>query len=122
MILRHVLFVAGITSVFFVLVFVLQPIPALSEAEALVEEGIVIGIYESGDQDITLQLADNDRLFYINRGLEKGLDLNTLKHQLIGQTATLKYPSYWTPLDWNSRYRHLSKLESEGVVLYNELE
>ena len=44
-----------------------------------------------------------------------------LENKLIGQVVTMKYPKYWTPLDWNNSIRHISKLEFRDKVLFNEL-
>lgn len=31
------------------------------------------------------------------------------------------YPKYWTPLDWNNKTIHLSKVEIGTEILFNEL-
>ena len=61
-----------------------------------------------------------DRQFYINRGLENGLDLDILKEKLVENSIVVKYPKYWTPLDWNNSNRHLSKVEFGDKVIFNE--
>ena len=61
------------------------------------------------------------RRFYINRGLENGLELNNLKEKLIGNSIVVKYPKYWTPLDWNDKIKHISKVEFNNEILFNEL-
>ena len=55
------------------------------------------------------------------RGLEAGLVLDDLKAKLIGHEVVIKYPKYWTPLDWNNSIRHLSKLEFKDEVIFDEL-
>ena len=32
-----------------------------------------------------------------------------------------KYPKYWTPLDWNNSVRHISKVEFDEEIIFNEL-
>ena len=59
--------------------------------------------------------------FYINRGVEEGLSVRDLSEKLEGEVVTLKYPKYWTPLDWNNRIKHISKLQFNDEVLFNEL-
>lgn len=102
-------------------ILILRPVPIVEEADALVIHGVVEGVYESGEKDLLIRLEGEHQRFYINRMLENGPTLAEWKAQLTGKTVTIKYPDYWTPLDWNSRVRHLSKLELEGAVLFNEL-
>ena len=110
-------------AVFFLVAaaLILRPVPIVSEDEALVEVGKVVSIYEGGVKDVVFRLENNSRTFYINRGLENGLHLDQLQSELIGKELTFKYPDYWTPLDWNNNIKHLSKVEYEGVVIFNEL-
>ena len=115
-------FAAGIgICLVVVAVLVLRPVPIVSEDKAIVETGIVANIFEAGVKDVVFMLEDIPRKFYINRGLEQGLNLEDLKNRLIGKEIILKYPKYWTPLDWNHRIKHVSKLEFNGEVLFNEL-
>ena len=106
---------------FLIAVLIFRPVPIVTEDKAIVVKGNVSGIYESGIKDVSFKLKDNPTIYYINRGLENGLHLDSLKAQLIGEEVTIKYPSYWTPLDWDNRIRHLSKLEWNGEVIFNEL-
>lgn len=102
-------------------ILIFRPVPIVSENEALSESGIVTDIYEGGENDIVFLLDNTDRRFYINRGLEVGLEINRLKEKLVGHEVVFKYPKYWTPLDWDNKISHLSKVEYKGVVIFNEL-
>ena len=101
---------------FIVLVF--KPVPIVKESECIIEKGMVIKLFETGKNDISIILKDNDRRFYINRGFEV-LNRNDMM-KLIGRDVVLKYPSYWTPLDPFDKYKHVSKLEYEGVIVFDE--
>jgi len=101
--------------------FVFKPVPIVYEEQALTEKGIVKSISEGGTNDVVFILENNNTRFYINRGLENGLDLNHLKEKLIGQEIVFKYPKYWTPLDWNNKIKHLSKVEFGNEIIFNEL-
>jgi hypothetical protein len=100
---------------------ILRPVPIVKEENALKVKGIVKGIHEGGENDVVFYLENHDTRYYINRGLENGLNLASLKNKLMGKEVTIKYPKYWTPLDWDNEIRHLSKLEYKGEVLFNEL-
>lgn len=104
-----------------VAVLIFTPVPIVRESKALVEIGRVTEIYANPGNDVIFKLEGTSRRFYINRGLENGLDLQYLKQRLVGKTIVVKYPKYWTPLDWDNTVRHISKLEFEGEVLFNEL-
>lgn len=103
-------------------ILVLRPVPMVSENAAIIEKGIVSDIYEGGNNDIVFRLENNERKFYINRGLEAGSELNSLKEKLIGNQIVLKYPKYWTPLDWNNKIKHISKVEFNNEIVFNELQ
>lgn len=103
------------------MVLVLRPVPIVSEEEALVTKGVVASIDEGGVKDVVFHLENSNRLFYINRGLEKGLKISRLQENLVGEKVTFKYPKYWTPLDWNGKTIHVSKVEMEDEVIFNEL-
>lgn len=85
------------------------------------ENGIVKEIYSNKGNDIIFIMKNTNRKFYINRGLKNGLELNNLKQKLIGKRIVVKYPKHWTPLDWNNSLRHISKVEFNGEILFNEL-
>ena len=100
---------------------IFRPVPIVKESEALTKKGIITYVFEAGIKDVVFRIADTETTYYINRGLENGLNLKELKEKLMGKEVTIKYPKYWTPLDWDNKIRHLSKLEFEGEVIFNEL-
>jgi hypothetical protein len=108
-------------TILIIAVLIFRPVPIVSENKAISENGIVTEIYTNKGNDIVFILENTKRRFYINRGLENGLELNNLKQKLIGNPIVVKYPKYWTPLDWNNSVRHISKVEYNGEILFNEL-
>ena len=108
-----------IVSIIAVLIF--RPVPIVSESKAISEIRIVKEIYSNKGNDVIFIMLNTDRKFYINRGLENGLELNNLKEKLIGNSIVIKYPKYWTPLDWNNSIRHISKVEFKNEIIFNEL-
>ncbi len=102
-------------------ILIFRPVPIVSEHNAITEKGIVSEIYSNQGNDIIFIIENKPRRFYINRGLENGLELNNLKAKLIGNPIVVKYPKYWTPLDWNNSIRHVSKVEFNDEILFNEL-
>ncbi len=106
---------------FIVAILIFRPVPIVTEDKAISITGIVSEIYSNKGNDIIFIVENTNQKFYINRGLENNLELEDLKNKLIGQAVTMKYPKYWTPLDWNNSIRHISKLEFRDKVLFNEL-
>ena len=113
--------VSFILIVSLIAVLIFRPVPIVPESMAISEIGIVKEIYSNKGNDIIFIMLNTDRKFYINRGLENGLELNNLKEKLIGNSIVMKYPKYWTPLDWNNSIRHISKVEFKNEVIFNEL-
>ncbi|MBB6681204.1 hypothetical protein H4O20_07080 [Aequorivita sp. 609] len=102
-------------------VLIFRPVPIVSEDRTISESGIVTEIYSNKGNDVIFVMENTERRFYINRGLENGLELNNLKEKLIGNPIVVKYPKYWTPLDWNNSVRHISKVEFNDEIVFNEL-
>ena len=106
---------------FIIALLIFRPVPIVTEDNTITEQGVVSSIYSNEGNDIIFTIENTQRRFYINRGLENGLELNDLKQRLIGNEIVLKYPKYWTPLDWNNTVRHVSKVQFKDEVLFNEL-
>lgn len=116
---KVILFVLGIL-VTFITSLSFRPIPKTSEVESLVIRGLVTKISENATGDMVIRLRGIDKCFYINRGIESGLKIETLKTRLLHKEVVLKYPEYWTLLDPTSSTRHVSKIECQGRVIYSE--
>ena len=110
-----------ISGTFFLLgILIFRPVPVPDEKDCLVVTATVIEINEAGVKDVVFRLTGQDRTFYVNRGLERGLALDKLRAELIDKEITIKYPSYWTPLGNSSK--HISKIESSGRTIFTEID
>ena len=109
-------------SVLFLIVCVLifRPVPIIYEEDALEVSGIVEKIKLTEGNDFIFLLQDNPTRYYINRGIEAGLNYQDFESKVLNQRIVVKYPEYWTPLDWNNSVRHISKVELNGETLFNE--
>ncbi|MEM9837000.1 MAG: hypothetical protein AAF828_10885 [Bacteroidota bacterium] len=94
------------------------PIEALSECETI--QGIVTKVTVNANQDLVLTLDKTNRVFYINRGAERGFELEVVKDVLLQQDVTLYYPKYWTPLDPTASIRHLSGIKLGDQMFFSE--
>ncbi|OOG73109.1 hypothetical protein [Algoriphagus sp. A40] len=103
-------------------VLAFRPVPIPEEKDCLILKGTVSEIYEAGTKDVVVKLNGLDTEFYVNRGLERGLDLEKMRAELTNKEVRIKYPDYWTPLNPTNSMRHVSKIESDGKVIFTELD
>lgn len=82
----------------FVVLF--PPVPRPTGDNTDVTSGQVIEVKEGGDNDVVITLAGDSRVYYINRELERGIDLNRFSKQLKGEQIRLHViqPMWWSPL------------------------
>jgi hypothetical protein len=105
---------------FFILA--MRPVPIPAEEDCLTISGTVTLVSESEGKDVRIKLQGVDQIFYVNRGLEAGLNLIQLNNDLLHKHITIKYPRYWTPLDPSNAIRHVSKIEVDGMTIFSELD
>jgi len=103
-------------------ILVFRPVPMPAEDDCLSLKGTVSEVYEAGVKDVVFKLEGLDKQFYINRGLERGLDLERLRADLTHKEIIVKYPKYWTPLDPANSVRHVSKIVCDGKVVFSEID
>lgn len=119
---KHIYISLGVV-LFALALMTLRPVSIPRNAEdCLVAHGKVVKIFEGGVKDVTFRLEGDQTTYYINRGLEYGLNLESLQNELIGNVVTIRYPKHWTLLDPNNRIKHLSILEYNGKELFNEID
>ena len=101
--------VCGVLTLCF---FIIKPVSIVTGEKAFAQ-GLVVDIYEGGVKDVVLRLKDDNASYYINRGLEAGMDIKGLKEKLIGNTIELNY---------HKPSKHIYKLEFNDEVLYDEFQ
>lgn len=102
------------------MIFKTVPIPD-DISECLKTEGKIIDIIDAGTYDIRFVLEADDSIYYINRGLQRGLVLEDLRKRLIGEKATFYYPEHWSPLDLRNTSHHLNQVDVEGEIIFTEI-
>ena len=120
--IKQIAFILLSLAALFFLFLVLRPLPRANPDHCSLVEGIVARIYEAGTQDIVFKLQGNTVNYYINRGLEHGLDLALLRQSLADQEVSIYYLKHWTPLDPNDQVKHIARLELGQEVIYDEME
>ena len=112
--------VAVILLVSLTLFFALRPIPSPGPGKYDVAESSLLDVREEGGpQDIVLQLADDDRLFYINRGMTS-ISPQKIKSLAGEQKVKVYYSNQWSLLDPASKNRHVYAVEAGDQMIYSE--
>jgi hypothetical protein len=117
---RQIILAIVFSLTFLLTISIFRPVPKCKGENCLSFSGTVHRIFEGGENDVIFQFMESDRLFYINRGLEQGLILEELQNRLMGKELTVYYPRYWTPLDPRGSIKHVSTVEFDGQVLFDE--
>ena len=95
-------------------VFIVGPVDS-SRENSIQYAGVVASVAEGTSHDIVFRLKDHPHTYYINRGLESGLQLETLQKELTGQKIDLWYANSW-PLKGG----HITHLEHDGRIWFDE--
>ena len=120
---KHYIYVALVFILLAFAAMTLRPVIVPKDAkDCLVAQGKVVKVFEGGVKDVAFRLEGDKTMYYINRGLEHGLNLEELQKELIGNNVIIRYPKHWTLLDPKNRIKHLSILEYNGKEIYNEIE
>ena len=78
-------------------------------------EGVVEQITEATSYDIVFKLKDDNAIYYVNRGLERGLVLNNLKAQLEGEKVKI-----WHAKTGYLEGGHVTQVEAGEKIIYTE--
>ncbi len=87
-----------------------------SESSDVIETKTIVSISEGTSHDIVFKDAQSD-YYYINRGLERGLNLDSLNAKVLNKTVTLHLAKVLGGL---ATSEHISQLAVDGVIVYTE--
>jgi len=97
----------------------LRPVSASNEADCNVVKGTVVKIHEGGENDIVFRLKEDSKIYYINRGLEKGLTFEGLTEKVMDREITIWSAKHWTPLDLKGKVNPICKVSLKEEILYS---
>jgi hypothetical protein len=117
--MKSALTVFAITFISIVAIFILYlALHNIGDGEGLkFKSGVINGV--EGDRknnDINFSFENDNRNFYINRGLEYGCNLDSFKQGLIGKVAEV----YYYDNIMGSHPYHIVKITSANTVWYSE--
>jgi len=112
-----------ITSIFFglmiTLAVVFRPVPHASPENTIKTFGTIEEVFKAGEHGVVFKLKDDDRLYFIDKGLKRGLQFTSLQEELPGKDVDIYYVKYWTPIDPLSKVKHISKVNLNKTTLYS---
>jgi len=109
----------GIALVVF-LAYSFKPVTAVTSDECILISGRIVSIKEGATNDIQIRLENDSHYYYINDGLEKGINLKQLSSKVLNKTVTLYCPNRWTPVNPDGIVPHITKMEKGTTVVYSE--
>ncbi|MBC8052381.1 MAG: hypothetical protein H7Y13_04910 [Sphingobacteriaceae bacterium] len=102
-------------------IMALRPVSPSRENSKLII-GTVNDIREGGTKDIVFSLVGESRLYYINRGLERNLALESLRKATTKKKLEILYADHWTPLDvFGKAAKHITELRIDNKIIFSEL-
>ena len=114
-----------ITSIFFglmiTLALVFRPVPNASPENTLMTFGTIDEVHKAGEHGVVFTLEGDDRLYFIDKGLKRGLRFASLQEELPGKAVDIYYVKYWTPIDPLSKVKHISKVNLNSTTLYSAI-
>ncbi|GER60360.1 hypothetical protein [Patiriisocius marinus] len=82
--------------------------------DCIIKEITVTKIRKGTEFDIVIYDGNTD-LYYIDRGLERGVDISVLKEKLLNKKATLHLNNFWFGTS-----EHISQLGIENEIIFTE--
>jgi hypothetical protein len=111
-----------VASIFFALMITLgvifRPLPESTPGNTTKALGTIEQVLETGSKDVVFKLKDDDRFYYIEDELEKGLSFRELQQELSGKPVEIYYVDHWTPVD-PLRVKHVTKVDLNERTLYS---
>ena len=101
-------------------VMILRPLPAVSLKNCVRYSGVVTSLFTGDSGDIVIKLKDDQKYYYINRGVER-LSLVELRQKLTGKSVELLAIKQWTPLEPTRASKHVAQIKVDGSIVYNEI-
>jgi|GEM_PF-3006605 len=116
-----VILISCIMAGFILLAFlVVTPVPFALPENCKMVRGKVTRVFSPCCADVVIELAGDSHNYHINRGLERGIDLDVFNAELIEEEVTLQYiRTHWTPLDPFGELRPVAQVSLGNKVLYS---
>lgn len=121
MLIKKVVIASIFLALLVTLSLVFRPIPKPSEENTSRTFGTIEAVFELGESGLVLKLKGDNRLYYINQGLQGSLNPGALKVELAGKPAEISYVKHWTPIDPLFRRKLITKVDVNSTTIYSVL-
>lgn len=104
------------------LFLVFRPIP-VSRENSIAINTTIDKVSEGSEDNIILKLNNASGIFYINHGLQKGLDLDTLQKELQNREVSVLYlkSNFFSGFSPVKGTKYITELKLGDKVIYSEL-
>ncbi|WP_298417016.1 hypothetical protein [uncultured Kordia sp.] len=109
----------GIALVVF-LAYSFKPVTSVKSDDCVLISGKIVSIEQGTSNDIQIRLENDSHYYYINRGIQKGVNLAQLSSKVLNKTVTLYCPNRWTLVSPDGIVPHISRLEKGTTIVYSE--
>ena len=111
-----------VIATIFVFAIIISLMPINNSKENSIEvSGIVKSVFEGGVHDLVFELENDKITYYINRGLENGLQLEKVRTDYSGKKATIHYLKSWTILaPFGKTSENIKEISIDGKKIYSE--
>lgn len=98
------------------------PIYNPSESKSIMIDG-TFGSFHLNEQnkDIQITLLNDDGRYYINRGMELGVNASSLE-SIKNKNVSVWYAKHWSLLNYNKKYRHVTQIQIDDKIVFSEFE
>lgn len=117
--MKNSLFILLLVSILLVALFAVQLVPSANEQNIYEETHMVEVIYSPCCQDVFFRLAGDTHQNYINRGLEKNIDIAKWVNKYENKELTFTFIKF-QPL-FGRNLRSIAKIEFNNQIIYNAI-
>jgi len=109
------------TVVMYLVIITCKPVKQVKKEDVAPIKGFVEKVEKVRGDDIQILLKNDQHQYYINNAEVHQVNFEEIVQQITGKEVTLYYIKRWTPLTTDGVYPHISKIEVDKKVLFNEL-
>ena len=110
------------TLLFALLLLSIQPVPAPTQANTALVEGIVKSVTANQQtKDVVFEIEGDGDTYYINRGMQMELGLEDLEW-LVDKEASILYIRTTNPLEAIAHTHHISRITIADEIIFDEIE
>ena len=97
-------------------------VPTPTNKNTALISGQVASIGSPCCQDIGIRLTGDHHFYYINRGVESGIDVDALSQRLWGERISMRViETRWSPLNPEKRTVPIAEISHNGEILYSSM-